>query len=145
MFKTTLGGLIFMNNTTNTFSPRDFQKRVIFLSVFAVALIFVFAAQTAFAQIQFQNKTSTALEGINSETWGGAWGDYNGDFWPDILIPNHRDRPAFYRNNGDGTFTNEILQMDTDAGWLSNRYADHHGVRFYRHQWLLHVAVHGQR
>jgi len=129
-----LGGINLMNNTTKTNSRMQFSWlaswRGIAIVVFAAALAAMFASPSASAQIQFQNKTSTALEGINSETWGGAWGDYNGDFWPDILIPNHRDRPAFYRNNGDGTFTNEVLQLDTDAGWLSNRFADHHGVSF---------------
>lgn len=108
------------------------EKRTItgVIAAMVLGVIAITASVSAQAQFQFQNRTSTALEGINSESWGGAWGDYNGDFWPDILIPNHRDRPAFYRNNGDGTFTNEVLQMDTDAGWLSNRYADHHGVSF---------------
>jgi len=100
------------------------------LRTWCLAFALQFLCGNAYAQIAFENQTGKALDGISSETWGGSWGDYNGDYWPDVLIPNHRDRPAFYRNNGDGTFTNVILQTDMSHGWLSNRYADHHGAAF---------------
>jgi hypothetical protein len=36
---------------------------------------------------------------------GAAWGDYNGDDWPDLYVSNMRAANRLYRNNGDGTFT----------------------------------------
>lgn len=94
-------------------------------------LLFLAVAQpSADAQIVFEDATDSALEGFSSETWGASVGDYNGDFWPDIFVGNHRQRPSLYRNNGDGTFTNVILQVDPGSAWLSNQYMDHHGAGF---------------
>lgn len=84
----------------------------------------------AHAQISFQNTSSSALEGFTSESWGAAWGDWNGDFWPDLFVHNHRERPSMYRNNGDGTFTNIVLTADTSRAFLSSRSIDHHGIAF---------------
>lgn len=84
----------------------------------------------ASADIAFEDKSSTALGSFLSETWGASWGDFNGDHWPDLFVGNHRQRPSLYRNNGDGTFTNVVLQADRTRGWLSNRYIDHHGAAF---------------
>jgi hypothetical protein len=70
--------------------------------------------------LQFENTTEAAgLEHIG-ESWGGAWGDVNNDGLPDIWITNHRQTPALYYNNGDGTFddvTSErlITKWRTDA------------------------------
>ena len=51
----------------------------------------------------------------------------NGDLWPDLFVVNHRDRPSLFRNNGDGTFTNDVLQADLSKTWLSNHLIDTHG------------------
>jgi len=34
-----------------------------------------------------------------------AWGDYNNDGWPDLIVTRQQKRPLLYRNNGDGTLT----------------------------------------
>jgi tetratricopeptide (TPR) repeat protein len=54
-----------------------------------------------------------------------AWGDYNGDLWPDLYVVNDFGRKNLYRNNGDGTFTDVAREAgveDTGAGmsvaWL---------------------------
>jgi tetratricopeptide (TPR) repeat protein len=54
-----------------------------------------------------------------------AWGDYNGDLWPDLYVVNDFGRKNLYRNNGDGTFTDIAAQAgveDVGAGmsgaWL---------------------------
>jgi hypothetical protein len=36
---------------------------------------------------------------------GAAWGDYDGDGWPDLYVSNMNGANRLYRNNGDGTFT----------------------------------------
>jgi tetratricopeptide (TPR) repeat protein len=54
-----------------------------------------------------------------------AWGDYNGDHWPDLYVVNDFGRKNLYRANGDGTFTDvapEAGVEDVGAGmsgcWL---------------------------
>ncbi len=56
-----------------------------------------------------------------------AWGDYNGDQWPDLYVVNDFGRKNLYRNNGDGTFTDVAAQTgveDVGAGmsvcWLDS-------------------------
>lgn len=36
---------------------------------------------------------------------GAAWGDYDNDGFPDLYVSNYEQENFFYRNNGDGTFT----------------------------------------
>ena len=59
---------------------------------------------------------------------GAAWGDYDGDGWPDLFVVNEvgaltkdgavpQDSPAtcvLYHNNGDGTFTDVSKQAGVD-------------------------------
>jgi tetratricopeptide (TPR) repeat protein len=56
-----------------------------------------------------------------------AWGDFNGDQWPDLYVVNDFGRKNLYRNNGDGTFTDIASQAgveDVGAGmsvcWLDS-------------------------
>jgi len=102
------------------------NHRLRLASVVAVWLI----TETVIADIAFEDATEDTLGTFLTETWGASWGDYNGDHWPDLFVGNHRQRPSMYRNNGDGTFSNVILQTDLNRGWLSNRYIDHHGAAF---------------
>jgi hypothetical protein len=61
------------------------------------------------------------------ETYGTAWGDWNGDGAPDVWLGKHQYTPTgFYRNNGDGTFTNVIDSAVVDA--TAHYGDDTHGV-----------------
>lgn len=53
-------------------------------------------------------------------TQAAAWADFDGDGWLDLFIanetqdPNRRHPCEFFRNNGDGTFTNIAPQLKMD-------------------------------
>ena len=51
----------------------------------------------------------TKASGMNRNnlrySFAAAWGDYNGDRYPDLYVANDFGRNNLYRNNGDGTFT----------------------------------------
>lgn len=84
------------------------------------------------AQIAFQDVSKSAGFGPSaSETWGAAWGDYNGDGYPDVFFNNHRNRATLYRNDRDGTFTEVSAQVDGSytQGWTGGRpTTDTHAV-----------------
>ena len=57
--------------------------------------------------LQFSNYTGTAFAGTLTDSWNGAWIDYNNDGWEDLFIgsKNGTDDNLLYRNNGNGSFT----------------------------------------
>jgi len=76
----------------------------------------VFSDATAAAGIRFKHNNGAFGKKYLPETIGagGAWLDFDGDGWPDLLLANSKNwpgrpgpptRPALYRNNHDGTFT----------------------------------------
>jgi len=62
-----------------------------------------FLASPAFADV-----TDEAHVSYSDDTYGLAWGDYDGDGYLDLLAGNHLNAPSLYRNNGDGTFTDTL-------------------------------------
>ncbi len=77
----------------------------------------------AWGQIQFEDVSQRAGITRIGESWGNAWGDFDGDGYLDLFATNHRHKPSLYKNNGDGTFTNII-----DEVWDANPTSDTHGV-----------------
>ena len=77
----------------------------------------------AWSQIQFEDISQEAGITRIGESWGNAWGDFDGDGDLDLWATNHRHKPSLYRNNADGTFTDII-----DEVWSANPDADTHGV-----------------
>ncbi len=69
----------------------------------------------------FEDRTAAA--GLNAEndrySFACAWGDENGDGFPDLYVANDFGRSNLYRNNGDGTFaavSKEAGVEDAGAG-----------------------------
>ena len=77
----------------------------------------------AWSDIQFEDVSQHAGITRIGESWGNAWGDFDGDGYLDLWATNHKQKPSLYRNNGDGTFTDII-----DEVWDANPHADTHGV-----------------
>jgi len=99
--------------------------------VYACALLIFSVSMfpgTTFAQINFSEVTSTAMDPRQSESWGLSIGDLNGDHWPDVFIGNHRGRASILLNNGDGTLSDRVLQLDHSKRWLQSTFVDDHGA-----------------
>lgn len=71
-------------------------------------------------------KTTLAFEGADQSA--AAWGDYNGDGYPDILYTGRTNsnttKVFLYTNNGDGTFTNENTDVFTPSTFGSVAWCD---------------------
>jgi hypothetical protein len=107
-----------LNCGTPNHSPFGAAARV--LAVVSQLLFFVCPAH---AEISFQDVTTSA--GINhlGQSYGASWGDFDADGRPDIWVSNHISQPSLYRNQGDGTFQDIILDV-----WNGNPRDDTHGA-----------------
>ena len=92
------------------------------MRIIIIFLIFFFLLPV-WADIQFEDVSQQAGIDRIGESWGNAWGDFDGDGYLDLWATNHKHKPSLYRNNGDGTFTDII-----DEVWNANPNADTHGV-----------------
>lgn len=69
--------------------------------------------------LTFTNASAEANLEVNSFCWAGTWVDYDHDTWDDIYVAtatNVLNNDFFYRNNGDGTFSDAgISSINTSA------------------------------
>ena len=79
--------------------------------------------QPAFGNITFIEVTKQAGISHHSATAGAAWGDFNGDGWPDLWVTNHYLTPSLYINQGDGTFLDVAKKV-----LYGQPVADYHGA-----------------
>jgi len=66
--------------------------------------------------IHFENATHSAkllMNGSPIPAFRAAWGDFDGDGWPDLLLDGH----ILMRNRGDGTFENVSLEAGLKPEW----------------------------
>ena len=89
------------------------------------------ALTSASAQIAFQDvSTAAGFANTYSETWGAAWGDLDGDGYPDLFSSNHRMRASLFHNNQNGTFADvsKLVDLSKSPGWTGGRAdVDTHG------------------
>ena len=78
---------------------------------------------SGWCDIQFEDVSHQAGITRIGESWGNAWGDFDGDGYLDLWTTNHKHKPSLYKNNRDGTFTDIIDQV-----WDAYHFADTHGV-----------------
>ncbi len=87
---------------------------------------------SASAQIAFEDVSLAAgFANTNTETWGAAWGDLDGDHYPDLFSSNHRMRASLFHNNQNGTFTDvsKLADLSKSPGWTGGRAdVDTHGA-----------------
>ena len=58
-----------------------------------------------------------AAAGVSNRalTKGAAWGDFNGDGYPDLYVSNFKGANRMYRNDGDGKFTDVATALGLDG------------------------------
>ena len=77
----------------------------------------------------FTDVTEKARRRLSMLAMGVAFGDYNNDGWPDLLVTCFGG-VVLYRNNGNGTFTDVTKQagLATDSGWAAGAaFGDYDG------------------
>lgn len=97
-------------------------------AVLAIFFAGMVAAKGAHAQFNFADRTAEAGIDYTGESYGSSWGDLNADGLPDIYVNNHREKPALYVNQGDGTFVDTVEELDNILAWKNEPFLDQHGA-----------------
>ncbi len=92
------------NNGTATWGDFDNDGKLDLLLVGSINNAYAIAG--IYRNLGNGNFTNVFNSGVASYYGdSGAWGDYNGDGWLDVVISAANGSTAIYRNNGNGTFT----------------------------------------
>ena len=68
---------------------------------------------------RFEDVSEKAGVGRTAFTKAVAWGDYDGDDWPDLYVSNYGDPNFLYHNEGDGTFREVAREMGVDGPFMA--------------------------
>lgn len=93
-----------------------------------LTLLVVGACGQTRADIAFTNVTASAGPFHTGESWGAAWGHFNSDEYPDLLVTNHRSPEGLYRNRGGVDFVDIAASVDVDGVWNSPTNHDTHSA-----------------
>ena len=78
-------------------------------------------------KISFQDVTPRLGTIFRGESYGAAWGDFNGDGWTDLWSPNHHDPGNLFINTRNGRFrerATNILQTPKNVDPHGSAWAD---------------------
>ncbi|NJN92867.1 MAG: DUF11 domain-containing protein [Anaerolineales bacterium] len=93
--------------------------------------ILVLGTQIAWADneaVFFSNVTTLAGVSQTVSQWGAAWADYDSDGDQDLYVGNHFSSPNLYRNNGNGTFSDQLVPAGLNPGpydWHGAAWGDY--------------------
>ncbi len=91
-------------------------------------LLFICIPSFVGAAIRFEDVSKQSGVYNLFSTAASAWGDLNGDGWPDLWVSNHwHQPPSIYLNQQDGTFRDiaaDILVADLPADFHGAAWAD---------------------
>ncbi len=87
-------------------------------------LVLVLAGCGGSDQPVFEDVTYSSGLDYQGMTHGAAWGDFDGDGYPDLYLNNHLNEAGLYRNKGDGRFE-DASALFAGAG---DRGGDAHGA-----------------
>ena len=81
--------------------------------------------------IQFEDTSDKLGFERGTESWGIAWGNLNGDKYPDLWNSGHRDFTRLYRNTGTGGFEDVAAEYDEqmDNWWMILTQRDVHTIQ----------------
>jgi len=87
---------------------------------------------SASAEIVFDDVSASAgFSDTATQTYGAAWGDLDGDHYPDIYSGNHQHAPAtlFRYDPLNGTFSDvsQVVDLSSTPGWTGFAESDYHG------------------
>jgi hypothetical protein len=77
----------------------------------------------------FVERTGIDMPNPSQGSQSASWGDYDSDGFVDLFVANYSSTNNLYRNNGDGTFSDEALnaQVDYVGTSLSGAWGDYNG------------------
>ena len=73
----------------------------------------------------FQEVTNESGIDYVGTSYSAAWGDFNGDTYPDLYVTNHAEPETLYLNQGDGTFSDVSEEVFPE---IRDQRRDTHGI-----------------